>query len=393
MTQVAHRRPLPRCTFLAAIFLLSFQACFILSETEIDIALDLDDPSTVSQPVVNGEECGKDVHPSAVALLVDAAAEISSSEIKSLHTITCTGTLIAPDVVLTARHCLGLLLRGARFGTPVEELLEEHYFISFEPDLTQLVEEETARFPADAIEATSWVTHPGELMGHDIGLLFLSEATNVRPATIITSAEAEQIIEGTEVKFAGWGKQMLEPEPGTDGRKMCATTIIKEVADNLINIGVDSSSSVKCYGDSGGPTYMEVESTFALKKRLIGVTFMNGAEGPCEIDGWDTRIDTNLDWIEEQMVTACQNGTRVWCEEEGILPPDYFGPPPEPEPAPEPESDAERDTEEQNDDLDLLPFGCMYFSTQPSADYAWGVLFLFIARAQRKRRKPFRKHS
>ena len=40
----------------------------------------------------------------------------------------------------------------------------------------------------------------------------------------------------------------------------------------------------------------------------------------------DTRVDFYLEWIDSEMRAACDAGTRVWCDEPGILPTDYYEP-------------------------------------------------------------------
>jgi uncharacterized protein (TIGR03382 family) len=55
--------------------------------------------------------------------------------------------------------------------------------------------------------------------------------------------------------------------------------------------------------------------------RLIGVTSRSADFTLCaEKGGYDTRVDAYLDWIDDEMRAACEDGTRVWCEEPGILP-------------------------------------------------------------------------
>jgi MYXO-CTERM domain-containing protein len=52
---------------------------------------------------------------------------------------------------------------------------------------------------------------------------------------------------------------------------------------------------------------------------VIGVTsHAYSAEEDCYLGGVDTRVDAYLDWIEEAMIAACDDGTRSWCDEPGI---------------------------------------------------------------------------
>ena len=57
-------------------------------------------------------------------------------------------------------------------------------------------------------------------------------------------------------------------------------------------------------------------------QRLVGVTSHAYDETDCAAKGGvDTRVDHYLTWIDEQMRSRCEDGTRVWCEVEGIIPP------------------------------------------------------------------------
>ena len=43
-----------------------------------------------------------------------------------------------------------------------------------------------------------------------------------------------------------------------------------------------------------------------------------------ETGGVDTRVQYYRDWIASKMEDGCTRGVRVWCDETGILPPNYF---------------------------------------------------------------------
>ena len=54
--------------------------------------------------------------------------------------------------------------------------------------------------------------------------------------------------------------------------------------------------------------------------RLIGVTSHAYDSTDCaEKGGVDTRVDAFLDWIDAEMRSRCEDGSRSWCEEEGIV--------------------------------------------------------------------------
>ncbi len=106
---------------------------------------------------------------------------------------------------------------------------------------------------------------------------------------------------------------------GTVGEKVCAASFINELGAFEMQIG--DTGARKCHGDSGGPTYLEVDAGDSSSLRVIGVTSRAYDESDCLKGGVDTRVDAWLDWIDAEMTGACERGERVWCDVAGILPP------------------------------------------------------------------------
>jgi MYXO-CTERM domain-containing protein len=293
-------------------------------------------------PIINGEACVEDDPATAVAILVDAVIEFGGFGQQPTKTVVCTGTLIAPDTVLTAAHCLDATALTMGFGT----VISESYYISFEHDLTALAEQQSQQFPADALPAVDWVIHPDfdlqQMSGQnvngpgnfsDVGLLFLElPVEDIDPEVVITPREADQIEPGTEVYIAGWGQQTQTsgpfdpPPPGTVGKKVCAETFINEVGPHEMQIGGDADTSRKCHGDSGGPTYLHVDTEHVRSRRVVGVTSHAYDASDCAKGGVDTRVDAWYDWIDDTMKEGCADGTRKWCEVEGVIKPSFYDP-------------------------------------------------------------------
>lgn len=297
------------------------------------------------QAIINGDQCPAATSPTALAILVDATVNFDQfgGGTQDITTVICTGTLIAPDVVLTAAHCTDMTALTMGFGT-VER---EEFYVTFDPDLSAIAEAGQGQggtppeIPASAVPVREYVRHEGfslDSMGSvdgpgdykDVALLFLSTTVDdVTPAVVIDPSEVPQLTVGSAVSIAGWGQQTVtsqfeSPPPGTIGIKVCGDTTINELGDSEMQVGADASTTRKCHGDSGGPTYMDVDTTHDVTTRVIGITSHAYDQSDCNKGGVDTRVDAYLDWIGEQMTMRCGNGSRVWCEVEGIVPPSFY---------------------------------------------------------------------
>lgn len=286
--------------------------------------------------IIHGDAVDTDVFPSAAQLIIGGS--LGGQDVKAP---ACTATLIAPDVALTAGHCLEDY--PLTFGIiPLDGLT---FWITFEEDLGYMVDQSSGgspELPDDAVEAAAWVQHPGfDMQGmvgivpegpgkfDDIALIFLDRAVTDRPhAWLPTAEEDASLFEDQVVDIVGYGQRSAEsggpfqpPEPGTAFVRVHAESWINELGEFEMQIGGDSDSSRKCHGDSGGPSYARVETDLVDDVRVVGVTSHAYDERDCLVGGVDTRVGPYLDWIEDEMVVACEDGVRLECDEPGILRP------------------------------------------------------------------------
>lgn len=286
-------------------------------------------------PIINGAAATRDEFPMAGALLMDADVQLGSYYDGPVRAFVCSSTLIAPDVVLLAAHCVDpeALNYMMTFGYGTTENIVFHW--TREPDLTAFDGSSIPEYPADAVLAREAVFHPdfdlmsmqmGLAENHDIALLFLdTPVTDVPFAYLPTVEEAVQIVQDAQVEVVGWGMQEASenqweaPEAGTYAEKMQGVSYIASLAETEMQIGLVEEDVRKCHGDSGGPTFFHVTTDSTESLRVIGVTSHAYDASDCsETGGVDTRVDAYLEWIDAEMTARCEDGSRAWCDEAGI---------------------------------------------------------------------------
>ncbi len=303
-------------------------------------------PPQDADGIINGIDAQKADWPMALGMVVGADVELVGYGLAVEETmLMCTATLIAPDVVLTAAHCVDLeaFLAVSGYGSYIDvsnigygfsqkTQLGDYALDFLETGWPDDIDADGDGKPEHAYGAHAVMHEDFNLLtlqmglakNADIALVFLDAPVDIPYAYLPTKEEAEQIVPGAPVTIVGWGQATTDP--GSAGTKIMADTVIGEVANFELQIGPAEADGRKCHGDSGGPTFMRVETDSLVDIRVIGVTSHAYDLTDCnEKGGVDTRVDWYLDWIDAQMRAACADGTRSWCEVEGII-----LPPPEP---------------------------------------------------------------
>lgn len=311
----------PRLSLILAL-LLAGSSC-----VEEEVSLEQSEES-----IINGEACEPSELPQTAALLADINVDFGNGASQQRR-LLCTGTLIAPDVVLTAGHCVDSLALTGGVGT-LEEL---RFYISFQSDLTVFTEPNTvAPLPEDALEVRKVLqpdsfdiqgTPPPDGLSNfsDVGLIFLkTPILDIEPAVVMTPKESEILAIGDTVQIAGWGRRTAENSDQI-GEKYCATANIFDLGEFEMQVGREVSTSRKCHGDSGGPSFITIDTEHTRKERVIGITSRAyDRELNCSLGGVDTLASAWYQWIDEQLIAECELGERAWCEVEGIIPPSFY---------------------------------------------------------------------
>ena len=218
------------------------------------------DPGTYRSRVIDGSPATGDEFHSTVAIVDETG-------------LFCTGTLVAPTVVITAAHCM------VQEGTLVP--------ISVEGVQVAYGSSNVANTPSSKrVPVSTFSTQgynecngpgPGLCEANDIAVLMLSEPiTDFPSAPILASADVASLLTpGTPVIISGYGQTSLVP--GSAGILNIATTDVDQVSATELLVGAPGTHDT-CLGDSGGPVYLEADGEFFL----VGVTSRGRADSATE---------------------------------------------------------------------------------------------------------------
>ncbi len=221
----------------------------------------------------------------------------------------CTATLIAPRVIVTAKHCIC----DTSTGAPVSAA-------SVQVGVGADVDSGYAYEPVSEVRTTAGVCSEdvSTLFGRDIAVLLLASAGDLPPIEIVRD---RPVSVGDTVTAIGYGVRVAGYDPGSvppgaAGVKMQTTAPVLEVVTT--ELAIDGPTT--CYGDSGGPA-------LTSDRRVAGV--VSRGEGYCTGVAIYTRVDAFLDLID-----AAIRDTG------GATAPPPDPPPPPPPPPEEPDAGA-----------------------------------------------------
>jgi secreted trypsin-like serine protease len=207
--------------------------------------------------------------------------------------VGCSGVLIAPDVVLTAAHCLDPYIVDM-VGVPGFVLADDAGDGS-----TRVA---GARAIVHEGYESRFVFHTYLESPDDVGLLVLaSPITGTAPAVIAGPADAPAL--GLAVEVAGYGQRTVGDDM-TLGREQSAEASVTEIGETEIRFTAPGTPApCVAEGDSGGPVFADV----AGAPRVLGVTSHAGAEMFCGGMGdIAERVDAYAGWITTNAPAVCE---------------------------------------------------------------------------------------
>jgi secreted trypsin-like serine protease len=228
--------------------------------------------------IVNGQLDGN-LHPSTGALI----AEYRQAGQKD---VLCSGSLIAPQVFLTAGHCTAFL---SSIGI-------SDVWVSFDSQITT----------SSPLIHGHYVTNPdygysgqgGSSDPHDIAVVLLDSAAPVAPVQLPTAGLLNSIdLQSQTFTAVGYGTVRTGKTGGQnafffDSTRRYALQSFRSLETAWLNLSENPStgSGGTCYGDSGGPHFLGgVSSTLQVSITITGDTACRATDKTYRLDSASAR--------------------------------------------------------------------------------------------------------
>ncbi len=232
----------------------------------------------IEQAIIGGDDSDPGEYPATGALVRG-------------NSFTCTATLVAPDVVVTAAHCLD----GGGWGDLT---------FTLDADLTDSID---GRIPVLASHP-----HPDfHLQGaeytrmgrrNDVGVAILEEPILDVPVERLDSRAYFDEVEEVRLTLCGYGRDYWST-PSTAGVKRDGT--IRVEVSNGWELQSTDEDPQPCKGDSGGPLFVPTD-----EGRLLAgvVSRASGDSAMCDTGAIYTRAAPYVDWIADAATDRDEGG-------------------------------------------------------------------------------------
>ena len=235
--------------------------------------------------VIGGRPAAQGAFPSA-AYILDLRGKLLAQ---------CTGTVVAPSLVLTAGHCAENMKTGIANG-------DSGYRV-----LTGVVDFATGQGQLSRVVGV--IPYPGfarRLEAGDAALLVLDKPVSAPPMTLAKRSQAHLFDAGTRATIAGWGLTSVVRRKLTRHLQFADTVVqpaswcarhVRPFFPRWELCTIDSAhyAASGCYGDSGGP--LMVPGAGAGETLEVGIVAFGQARCSPRFPSVYTRVDALTGWL------------------------------------------------------------------------------------------------
>lgn len=219
----------------------------------------------------------------------------------------CAGSMIAPDLVMTAAHCVADLRKGQIRRI---EVITGRTWLSNSTGSSAFVK--SRLMPRNQNGQSRYGSSNGRATW-DVALLKLKRRLPAQPIKLAGASEASALSPGTLVKVTGWGVTRPFNRIGSNILRAANQVVLGDAVcrrDNgktyrsktMICLGGPSGNTSTCFGDSGGPMVARVSDGW----RIIGVTSFGDPVCRPDLPSVDARVSGTAirTWVRQTAIRA-----------------------------------------------------------------------------------------